>query len=278
MNSDKLLQLKKIGINVRKDCIRVQKKVKSGHLGGAFSAVEMMVYLYFKKMNIDPNNPLKKDRDIFILSKGHASIGYYSILARRGYFPLEELMTYRKINSRLQGHSHIDDVPGIECSTGSLGQGLSFGLGLALGYTKQNKNNKVYVMVGDGELEEGQNWEAILLQKHLNLRNFIVIVDNNKLQLDDTCMNVMSLDRLEEKFKGFGYNVISINGNDFNEIEKGFESINENKPNIFIANTIKGKGISFMENKVEWHAKKINNEEYITALNELDIQEVEVNE
>ncbi|GAA0182749.1 transketolase [Clostridium sediminicola] len=277
MNNDKLLRLKRIGIDVRRDCIRVQKKVKSGHLGGAFSALEMMIYLYYEKMNIDPANPLKEDRDIFILSKGHASIGYYSILARRGYFPLEELMTYRKINSRLQGHSHIDDVPGVECSSGSLGQGISFGLGLALGYTKQNMKNKVYVMIGDGELEEGQNWEAILLQKHLNLNNLIIIVDKNNLQLDDNCMNVLSLDRLEDKFNSFGYNVITIDGNDFYDIDEGFQKFDKDKPNVIISNTVKGKGISFMENKVEWHAKKVNEEEYISALKELDKQEVELN-
>lgn len=277
MNNDKLLRLKRIGINVRRDCIRVQKKVKSGHLGGAFSALEMMIYLYYEKMNIDPANPLKEDRDIFILSKGHASIGYYSILARRGYFPLEELMTYRKINSRLQGHSHIDDVPGVECSSGSLGQGISFGLGLALGYIKQNMKNKVYVMIGDGELEEGQNWEAILLQKHLNLNNLIIIVDKNNLQLDDNCMNVLSLDRLEDKFNSFGYNVITIDGNDFYDIDEGFQKFDKAKPNVIISNTVKGKGISFMENKVEWHAKKVNEEEYISALKELDKQEVELN-
>lgn len=277
MNNEKLLILKKIGIHVRKDCIRVQKKVKSGHLGGAFSALEMMIYLYFEKMNIDPNNPLKKDRDIFILSKGHASIGYYSILARRGYFSLEELMTYRKINSRLQGHSHIDDAPGIECSTGSLGQGISFGLGLALGYTRQNMKNKVYVMIGDGELEEGQNWEAILLQKHLNLNNLIIIVDNNNFQLDDTCMNVLSLDRLQDKFNSFGYNVINIDGNNFCEINKGFQKLHKTQPNVIISNTVKGKGISFMENKVEWHAKKVNEEEYLSALKELEIQEAKLN-
>lgn len=277
MNKNKLFILKKIGINARKDCIKVQKEVKSGHLGGAFSALEMMIYLYFEKMNIDPNNPLKTDRDIFILSKGHASIGYYSILARRGYFPLEELMTYRKINSRLQGHSHIDDVPGIECSSGSLGQGISFGLGLALGYTRQNMKNNVYVMVGDGELEEGQNWEAILLQKHLNLNNLIIIVDKNNLQLDDTCMNVLSLDRLEDKFNSFGYNVINIDGNDYSEINEGFQKLKKTQPNMIISNTIKGKGISFMENKVEWHAQRVNEEEYISALKELDKQEAELN-
>jgi transketolase len=278
MIKNKLKQFKRIAIETRRDCINVQKSVKSGHLGGAFSAIEIMVYLYFEKMNIDIDDPLKDDRDIFILSKGHASIGLYSVLARRGYFSIDELMSYRKINSRLQGHSHIDDAPGIEASTGSLGQGMSFGLGLALGYTKQKKKNKIYVMVGDGELEEGQNWEAILLQKHLNLNNLIIIIDNNKLQLDDSCINVIGLDNLEGKFKGFGYNVISIDGNNFEEIEKAFESFSEDKPNVIISNTVKGKGISFMENKVQWHAQKVNEEEYLIALKELEIQEVNLNE
>lgn len=201
MNKDKLESLIKTSINVRKICIKTQKIVGSGHLGGSFSSVELMVYLYFYKMNIDPKNPYKDDRDIFILSKGHASLGYYSILAERGYFEIDELKTYRQVNSRLQGHPHIDSAPGIECSSGSLGQGISFGIGLALGYKKRNMPNKIYVMTGDGELEEGQIWEAIMLQSFLKLDNLIIIIDHNQLQLDNFIDNITGLNPIKSKFE-----------------------------------------------------------------------------
>jgi transketolase len=276
MDSAEIKALRKIAIDIRRHCIRTQKTVGSGHLGGAFSAVELMVYLYFKKMNIDINNPLKEDRDIFVISKGHASIGYYSVLAERGFFPIEELKTYRKINSRLQGHTHIDDAPGIECTTGSLGQGLSFGIGLALGYCKKKINNKIFVLLGDGEIEEGQVWEAAMLQGHLRLKNLVVIIDSNRLQLDDTCENIIELSDLESKFRAFGFNTITIDGHDFNQIEAAFEKLKPDSANVIIANTVKGKGISFMENQVIWHAQKVNEEEYVRALQELDNQELEV--
>lgn len=277
MNNETINKLKRLAINIRRHCIKTQKLVGSGHLGGAFSAVEIMTYLYFYKMNIDPKFPLKEDRDIFILSKGHASIGYYSVLAERGFFQVEELKTYRKINSRLQGHTHIDDAPGIECTTGSLGQGLSYGIGLALGYKKKGKNNKVYVMLGDGELEEGQIWEAAMLQGNIKLDNLITIIDYNKLQLDDTCTNVVGNFNLEEKFKAFGFNVINIDGHNFQQIDAAFSSLKLNEANVIIANTVKGKGISFMENEVIWHAQKVNDLEYEKALKELEFQEVELN-
>lgn len=278
MNKQEITKLKKLGVQVRKDCIEIQRIAKSGHLGGAFSAVEIILYLYFKEMKIDVQNPWKEDRDIFILSKGHASIGYYSILARRGFFPLEELKTYRKINSRLQGHTHIYDAPGIECSTGSLGQGLSFGIGLALGYKKKGLKNKVYVMLGDGELEEGQLWEALLLQGKLKLDNLITIIDNNKLQLDDFVDNVLELNNISERIKPFGFNTIDIDGNDFDEIDKAFSKLMPNAANIIVAHTVKGKGVSFMENSIPWHAKKVNDEEYIKALEELRNMEDVLNE
>ncbi len=278
MDANRLKELKQIAIDVRRDCIKTQKLTGSGHLGGAFSALEMMVYLYFEKMNINVSEPLMTERDIFILSKGHASVGYYSVLARRGFFPLEELKTYRQINSRLQGHSHIDSASGIECSTGSLGQGLSFGIGLALGFKKKGLKNNVFVMLGDGELEEGQVWEAFLLQEHLKLDNLVIIIDNNKLQLDDITENVIGLTNLKDKMLAFNFNVMDINGNDFEEIDGAFSYIKKGAANLIICNTIKGKGISFMENSVIWHAKKVDEQEYDASLKELDEQEVALNE
>lgn len=278
MDRDKIDYLKKIAIEIRRDSIDVLKTAGSGHIGGSLSAVELMVYLYFHKMNIDPNKPYKYDRDIFILSKGHASIGYYCVLARRGFFSYDELKNYRKINSRLQGHPHIDDVPGIEYSSGSLGQGLSFGIGIALGYKKKGLTSNVYVMVGDGELEEGQIWEALMLQSYLKLDNLIIIIDNNKLQLDDFSENITGINNLKKKFESFDFNVSEINGNDFESIDNAFSNLRNDKPNIIIANTVKGKGISFMENKIEWHSKKIDDEEYEKAIEELNSQEESLNE
>ena len=266
-------KLQGISIRTRKDCLEIQQIAGSGHLGGAFSAMEIMVYLYFKRMRIDCANCLRAGRDIFILSKGHASIGYYSVLARRGFFPVEELKTYRKIDSRLQGHTHIDDAPGIECSTGSLGQGLSFALGIALGYQKKQLDGMVYVMLGDGELEEGQVWEALLLQSHLQLKNLTIIVDNNKLQLDDFVDQVTNFSNLAEKFQAFGYHVQEIDGHDFQQIDKAFTELDRDRGNIIIANTVKGKGISFMENSIAWHSQKCTAGEYQAAMTELAKQE-----
>lgn len=278
MEKDKVNYLKCIAMNIRKDSLNVLRLAGSGHIGGSLSAVEMMVYLYFYKMNVDPMDPYKNDRDIFILSKGHASIGYYCILARKGFMTYDELKTYRKINSRLQGHPHIDDVPGIEYSSGSLGQGLSFGIGIAIGYKKKGLTSSFYVMVGDGELEEGQIWEALILQSYLKLDNLIIIIDNNKLQLDDFTENITGINNLKKKFESFDFNVSEINGNDFESIDNAFSNLRNDKPNIIIANTVKGKGISFMENKIEWHSKKIDDEEYEKAIEELNSQEEFSNE
>ncbi|MBP2070902.1 transketolase [Thermoanaerobacterium butyriciformans] len=278
MEKNKVNYLKRIAINIRKDSLNVLRLAGSGHIGGSLSAVEIMVYLYFYKMNVDPTDPYKNDRDIFILSKGHASIGYYCVLARKGFMAYDELKTYRKINSRLQGHPHIDDVPGIECSSGSLGQGLSFGIGIALGYKKKGFSSSVYVMVGDGELEEGQIWEALILQSYLKLDNLIIIIDNNKLQLDDFTENITGINNLKKKFESFDFNVFEIDGNDFESIDKAFSNLRNDKPNIIIANTVKGKGISFMENKIEWHSKKIDDEVYKKAVEELNSQGESLNE
>jgi len=271
-------KLTKTAIKVRRLAIKTLKTAGSGHIGGSFSAVELMVYLFFNKMNIEPHNPKKEDRDIFILSKGHASLGYYSVLAEKGYFEREELSTYRQINSRLQGHPHMDEAPGIESSSGSLGQGISFGIGLAIGFKKRNMPNKIYVMTGDGELEEGQIWEAIMLQSHLKLDNLIIVVDQNGLQLDDYVKNITGLTNIKSIFEAFGFNTIKIDGNNYNEIDNAFTTLSSNKPNIIIAETIKGKGIFFMEDRVEWHSKKLNDEEYMRALKELEEQEVIINE
>jgi transketolase len=278
VEKNKVNYLKRIAINIRKDSLNVLRLAGSGHIGGSLSAVEIMVYLYFYKMNVDPTDPYKNDRDIFILSKGHASIGYYCVLARKGFMTYDELKTYRKINSRLQGHPHIDDVPGIECSSGSLGQGLSFGIGIALGYKKKGFSSSVYVMVGDGELEEGQIWEALILQSYLKLDNLIIIIDNNKLQLDDFTENITGINNLKKKFESFDFNVSEIDGNDFESIDKAFSNLRNDKPNIIIANTVKGKGISFMENKIEWHSKKIDDEVYKKAVEELNSQGESLNE
>lgn len=278
MDINTIKKLKRLSVSVRRDCIETQIKAGSGHLGGAFSAVEIMTYLYFYKMNVNPGEPLMEGRDIFILSKGHASIGYYSVLARKGFFPVEELQTYRQINSRLQGHTHIDDAPGIECTTGSLGQGLSFGIGLALGYKKKKLEGKIYVMLGDGELEEGQIWEAVLLQAYLKLDNLIIVVDKNNIQLDDFTENIIGLNGLKDKFQAFGYDAVVIDGHNFESIDQGFNRRKGEKPLMIIANTIKGKGISFMENNIDWHAKKLSPEEYKMAMEELRLQEVTLDE
>lgn len=278
MNEKRIKELEKLAVQFRKDCLDTQKVAKSGHIGGAYSALDIMTYLYFEKMNIDVNDPWKEDRDIFILSKGHASIGYYVVLARRGFFPVEELQTYRKVNSRLQGHSHIDSAPGIECSTGSLGQGLSFGIGLALGLKKKGLKNKIYVMLGDGEMEEGQVWEALMLQGTLKLDNLVTIIDFNKIQLDDYVDNIIDMKNMTERTKSFGFNVIDIDGNDMHQIHEAFESLKENEANLIVANTVKGKGVSFMENSVAWHSKKADAEEYEKAMKELDAKEAELNE
>ncbi|WDV48099.1 transketolase [Clostridiaceae bacterium M8S5] len=277
MNIDKLTQLKQLALDARKDCINTQYEIQSGHLGGSFSALEMMIYLYFEKMNLSLSNTDDLNRDIFILSKGHASLGFYAVLGRKGLFPLDELTTYRKINSRLQGHTHIDSVKGIECSTGSLGQGLSFGLGIALAKKKKNLSGNVYVMLGDGEMQEGQIWEALMLQSKLQLENLIPIIDNNKLQLDNHYVEIMGAPNFRNRLLSFGLQVIEVNGNDFEDIEKGFNKLG-NIPSIIVSDTIKGYGVSFMENSVKWHSKKLNKEEFNQATFELKELEVALNE
>ena len=273
LKAEELKHLQKLAVAVRRDCIETQHKVGSGHLGGSFSAVEVMLYLYFKEMAVDTAQWRQAGRDVFILSKGRASLAYYSVLARRGFFPVEELASYRQLGSRLQGHSHMDSAPGIECSTGSLGQGLSFGIGIALGYAYQHYKGRVYVMLGDGELQEGQVWEALCLQAHLKLSSLVVLIDRNGLQLDATVAKVQKLEDAAKAFAGLGYFVQEIDGHDFGAIDRAFTNLHGIKPNLILADTVKGKGISFMENQVNWHAQKVTEEEYRLALAELAGQE-----
>lgn len=278
MTESKYIKLQKLAIESRKQCIETQYLVKSGHIGGSFSALETLIYLYFEKMNVTPETLTDMNRDVFVISKGHASLGYYVVMAKRGYFPEKELSTYRQIGTRLQGHTHMDSVPGIECSTGSLGQGLSYGLGIALAKKKKGLGGQVYVLLGDGEMQEGQIWEALMFQSKLQLDNLIPIIDNNRLQLDDTQENIMGKPNYIERLKSFNLNTIEIDGQSFESLETGFSKIKSKEGNIIIANTTKGAGISFMENSVPWHSKKISDEEYKIAMIELQEQEEILND
>ncbi|MCT4660930.1 MAG: transketolase [Tissierellales bacterium] len=274
MEKFEIEKLKKLALETRKTCIETQYLVKSGHLGGSFSAMEIMIYLYFNKMNVSPESVEDLNRDVFIISKGHASLGYYAVMAKRGYFPEEELKTYRQINTRLQGHTHMDAAPGIECSTGSLGQGLSYGLGIALAKKQKNLGGKVYVLLGDGEMQEGQIWEALMLQSKLQLDKLVPIIDDNRLQLDDSVEKIVGRPNYEERLRAFGNNVIEVDGQEFESIDKGFNSLKQNASNIIVAHTTKGAGISFMENSVPWHSKKLSDEEYEIAMKEIKDAEV----
>ena len=256
---------------VRKGIIEAVYSANSGHPGGALSCADILTVLYFNEMNIDPKKPNDINRDRFILSKGHASPALYSVLANKGYFPVENLKTFRKIDSILQGHPDMTKVPGVDMTTGSLGQGLSAANGMALNAKLKNKNYRVYCLVGDGEIEEGQIWEAAMTAVHYKLDNMCLIVDNNNLQIDGTIDDVMSPYPIDKKFKAFGFEVININGHDIDEILKAFE-VSKNikgKPTAIVAKTIKGKGISYMENQVGWHGKAPNKEEYELAIKEL---------
>ncbi len=256
---------------VRRGIIDAVYSANSGHPGGALSCADILTVLYFNEMNINPNKPKDEDRDRFVLSKGHASPALYSVLAHRGYFEVNKLLTFRKIDSILQGHPDMKNVPGVDMTTGSLGQGLSTANGMALNAKLKNKNYRVYCLVGDGEIEEGQIWEAAMTSSHYKLDNLCLIVDNNNLQIDGTIDNVMSPYPIDKKFKSFGFEVINIDGNDIDEILKAFEVAKniKGKPTVIIAKTVKGKGISYMENQVGWHGKAPNKEEYDMAVKEL---------
>jgi len=263
--------LKDIARNIRKDIVSMIHTSKSGHPGGSLSAVEILTALYFDEMNIDPNNCKMEDRDRFVLSKGHASPALYSTLASRGYFDKKELLTFRGLDSILQGHPDMKHIPGVDMSTGSLGQGLSCANGMAMSSKLNGDGLRVYCLLGDGEIEEGQVWEAAMSASHYKLDNLCVIVDNNNLQIDGEITNVMSPYPIDSKFESFGFNVINVDGHNIEELINAFNTAKtvKGKPTAIIAKTIKGKGVSFMENQAGWHGKAPNEEQYNEAIKEL---------
>ena len=271
MEQAKLNRLKKIAADIRLDILEEVHSASSGHPGGSLSITDILTYLYFEEMNVDPANPKMPDRDRFVLSKGHCAPGLYSALANRGFFPVEELLTLRKIGSRLQGHPDMTMLPGVDMSTGSLGLGISAACGMALAGKIENKDYRVYTVVGDGESEEGQVWEACMFAAHYKLDNLCVIIDWNGLQIDGSVAEVMNPTPHDKKLEAFGFHVISIDGHDFEAIEKAFEEAKtvKGKPTAIIAKTVKGKGVSFMENKVNWHGSAPNDEQCEAALAEL---------
>ncbi len=271
MEEKEIQELEQKARKVREDIIEEVYSAKSGHPGGSLSVTDILTVLYFKVMNIDPKNPNKEDRDRFVLSKGHCSPALYSCLANRGFFPVEDLKTFRNINSYLQGHPDKNKVPGVDMTTGSLGQGLSCANGMAIAGKMNKKDYRVYCVLGDGEIEEGQIWEAAMAANKYKLDNLCVIVDNNNLQIDGTIEEVMSSYPIDEKFRSFGFEVIKIDGHDIEEIIKAFEVAKnvKGKPTCIIAKTIKGKGISYMENQVGWHGKAPNDEQYEQAIKEM---------
>ena len=266
------LELKKIANEVRKGILTGVHAAKSGHPGGSLSATELFTYLYFEEMNIDPEDPKDPNRDRFVLSKGHTAPGLYSVLANRGYFPVEDLKTLRKIGSHLQGHPCIQHTPGIDMSSGSLGQGISAAVGMALAAKLMRKSYLVYTLLGDGEIQEGQVWEAAMFAGHKKLDNLVVIVDNNGLQIDGTVEEVCSPYPIDRKFEAFGFHTICVeDGNDFAQLERAFTEASTVKemPIAIIMKTVKGKGISFMENQASWHGSAPNDEQYEIAMKEL---------
>ncbi len=271
MEATKLQMLKDTAAKVRAGIIEATHAAKSGHPGGSLSITDVLTYLYFSEMNVDPADPRKADRDRFVLSKGHCAPALYSVLANRGFFPVEELQTLRKIDSRLQGHPDMTLTPGVDMSSGSLGLGISSAAGMALSAKISGDDYRVYTVVGDGESEEGQVWEACMFASHYKLDNFCLIVDWNGLQIDGSVEEVMNPTPHDKKLEAFGFHVISINGHCFEEIEKAFEEAKtvKGKPTAIIAKTVKGKGVSFMENKVSWHGAAPNDEQYAQALAEL---------
>ena len=266
------LELMKTANEVRKGIVTAVHSAKSGHPGGSLSAADIYTYLYFEEMNIDPKDPKKADRDRFVLSKGHTAPGYYSTLAHRGFFPVEDLTTLRKVGSYLQGHPDMKHIQGVDMSSGSLGQGISAAVGMAISAKLSNDDYRVYTLLGDGEIQEGQVWEASMLAGHRKLDNLVVIVDNNNLQIDGKITDVNSPYPIDKKFEAFNFHVINIDGNDFDQIEAAFKEARETKgmPTAIIAKTIKGKGVSFMEDQAGWHGKAPNDEQYAQAMEELE--------
>lgn len=272
------LELQKYALEVRKGIIASTHSAKSGHPGGSLSAADIFTFLYFEEMNIDPANPFMPDRDRFVLSKGHTAPGLYAAMAYRGYFPPEELITLRKVGSKLQGHPCMQELPGIDMSTGSLGQGISAAVGMALAAKMDNQDYRVYTLLGDGEIQEGQVWEAAMFASHKELDNLLVIVDNNGLQIDGDIAKVCSPYPIDQKFEAFGFHVINIDGNDFDQIRSACKEARtiKGKPTAIIAKTVKGKGVSFMEGEAGWHGKAPNDEQYEAAMKELENREEEL--
>ena len=266
------LELMKTANEVRKGIVTAVHSAKSGHPGGSLSAADIYTYLYFEEMNIDPKDPKKAGRDRFVLSKGHTAPGYYSTLAHRGFFPVEDLTTLRKVGSYLQGHPDMKHIPGVDMSSGSLGQGISAAVGMAISAKLSKDDYRVYTLLGDGEIQEGQVWEASMLAGHRKLDNLVVIVDNNNLQIDGKITDVNSPYPIDKKFEAFNFHVINIDGNDFDQIEAAFKEARKTKgmPTAIIAKTIKGKGVSFMEDQAGWHGKAPNDEQYAQAMEELE--------
>ncbi len=271
---DELLkkELEITATKVRMGIIEGTYNAKSGHPGGSLSITDTLTYLYFHRMNVDPKNPKNPDRDRLVLSKGHTAPALYSVLANRGFFPVDELKTLRQIGSRLQGHPEMKHIPGVDMSTGSLGQGISAACGMALSGKASSETYHVYAILGDGELEEGQVWEAAMLAAHYNLDNLTAVVDNNGLQIDGKISDVCSPYPIDEKFRAFGWHVIVINGHDFDAIDKAFKESEtiSGKPVAIIQCSVKGKGVSFMENQVSWHGSAPNKDQYDTAMAELN--------
>lgn len=265
------LELQKKALEVRKGIVSSVHSAKAGHPGGSLSAADIFTYLYFEELKVDPANPKKADRDRFVLSKGHTAPGYYSALANRGFFPVEDLLTLRHIGSYLQGHPDMKHIPGVDMSSGSLGQGLSCAVGMALAAKLKNENYRTYCLCGDGEIQEGQIWEAAMFAGHKKLDNLVVIVDNNNLQIDGTVEEVCSPYPIAAKFAAFNFHTIEIDGNDMDALRKAFDEAKATKgmPTAIVAHTVKGKGVSFMENNVGWHGKAPNDDEYEKAMEEL---------
>ena len=266
------LELMKTANEVRKGIVTAVHSAKAGHPGGSLSAADLFTYLYFEEMNIDPKEPKKADRDRFVLSKGHTAPGLYATLANRGYFPVEDLKTLRHIGSYLQGHPDMKHIPGVDMSSGSLGQGISAAVGMALAGKMDNADYRVYTLLGDGEIQEGQVWEASMFAGHRKLDNLVVIVDNNGLQIDGKIEDVCSPYPIDKKFEAFNFHVINVeDGNDFDQLAAAFKEAKETKgmPTAIIMKTVKGKGVSYMENNAGWHGKAPNDEEFAIAMEEL---------
>ena len=278
MTKEEEITLGKTACKVRMGVLTATHGAKAGHPGGSLSAADVFTYLYFKELKLDPQNPKWEGRDRFVLSKGHTAPGLYAALAYRGFFPVDDLPTLRHIDSYLQGHPNMSTVPGVDMSTGSLGQGISCACGMALGLKKQGSTARVYTLLGDGEMQEGQVWEALMFAAHYRLDNLCVIIDHNGLQIDGPNEKVMGLGSIPDKLQAFGLNVFQIDGHDFQAMEKAFDAARQvkGKPSAIVLETTKGKGVSYMEGQVGWHGKAPNDEEYARGMAELSAQLAEL--